>query len=250
MASLNVANNTIEVGDLFKVSLVRTVRVPDDGRVYPLTPHLGDFEVRAASSHASRVPASWSRENGVFVPIYDGEAMWLRFTARMPHAVLVTIDSVDAVTARKSDGTLHARPQNYVVCPPQQWLDGLVVDDSQNPGRVRQFVAQPQPRDQDSARGGLTLRVYPPTPGSAAAQLRLTDQSAVQTANPFALEMSVTPRGLMHEGIEPDPFGVATWDADASTHVEIHFAEVQWFSEVTGETVPPPPPSDPIVYPR
>ncbi len=41
------------------VSLVRTTRVPEDGREYPLTAHHGEFPLRAAAAHPHAVPGEW-----------------------------------------------------------------------------------------------------------------------------------------------------------------------------------------------
>ena len=47
----------------FTVSFQRTLRIPDDGSVYPLPPGLGEFPIHRVEDHAERVPEPW-REHG------------------------------------------------------------------------------------------------------------------------------------------------------------------------------------------
>ena len=161
----------IRVGARFSVSFQRTLRIPDDGRQYPLPPGLGMFPVRRVADYAPRVPAEWRERGGFFIPMYQREAMWLGFDAAewKPNAVKVGIGDIDALSGLPWSPDLHDDPQDYVVCPDQPWLDGINAGE----GFVRQFVAMPlgsgytvEGQLTGAERvGGLELRVFEPKPG-------------------------------------------------------------------------------------
>jgi len=43
----------------FRISFERTLRLPDDGKEYPLPPGLGEFPVLKVEDFAGKVPDSW-----------------------------------------------------------------------------------------------------------------------------------------------------------------------------------------------
>ena len=57
----------------------RTLRLPDDKRLYPLPPGLGEFPLVTVKDLGNRAPKSWNQHDGVFFPMYQSEAMWLCF---------------------------------------------------------------------------------------------------------------------------------------------------------------------------
>src|SRR4051812_24101010 len=119
MLKLVVAHDRVRVGERFAVTFQRTLRLPDDGRTYPLPPGLGPFPVHLVEDFADRVPASWLGRGGVFLPMYQREALWLGFDAAWwkPNAVKVGVGHVNALTGAGWDESLHADPQDYLVCP-------------------------------------------------------------------------------------------------------------------------------------
>ena len=62
-----------------RITFQRTLRIPDDNRDYPLPPGLGAFPLRHVDDHLDTTPAAWGRHGGVFLPMYQAEAMWLNF---------------------------------------------------------------------------------------------------------------------------------------------------------------------------
>ena len=52
------------------IDFQRTLRIPDDGKDYPLPPGLGSFPLRHIDEHAERVPAPWLKRGGVLLPMY------------------------------------------------------------------------------------------------------------------------------------------------------------------------------------
>ena len=133
-----------EKNDGLSITFHRTVRIPDDGKVYPLPPSLGQFPVHKVDDYLDKVPDSWKQTGGVFIPMYQREAMWMEFTLknkRAPKAVKVAVGKVNAVTGDSwtNDLSKVGKKQDYVVVPQQSWLDGI----NSGEGRIRQFVAMP-----------------------------------------------------------------------------------------------------------
>src|SRR5687767_6478411 len=141
MLSVIIDGDVVRIGERLTVSLQRTLRIPDDGRQYPLPPGLGAFPLRRVEDYAGRVPPRWRERGGVFIPVYQREALWLGFDGAewKPNAVKVGVGGVNAVSGAPWDETLRQSPRDYIVCPQQPWLDGI------NAGRgfIRQFVAMP-----------------------------------------------------------------------------------------------------------
>src|SRR5262245_12200333 len=155
------------------IALQRTLRIPDDGRTYPLPPGLGVYPLRHVDDFAARVPAAWVEHGGVMLPMYQAEAMWLLFgrtflpahRTAYPFAIKVAAGKVNAVTGQPWSDGLHREPQDYVVSPRQPWLDGYCV----GKGMIRQFVAMPlgqgytaeEQLTQTAEHGGLQLWICP-----------------------------------------------------------------------------------------
>lgn len=119
-----------------RISLQRTLRIPDDDKDYPLPPGLGAFPLRHVDDFAPRVPPSWIEHGGIMLPMFQSEAMWLSFNAdyddercaTYPFAVKIATGKINAVSGRPWTGGLHRQPQqDYVVVPKQPWLDGYCV---------------------------------------------------------------------------------------------------------------------------
>lgn len=158
----------------FSINFVRTLRIPDDGKRYPLPSGHGYFPIKRVDDYKDKVPAKWLEHGGVFLPMWQREAMWLSFGGRTPHALKIAAGRVNAVSGDTwEDDKLHARSgepkQDYVVSPPQPWLDGFNIGD----GMIRQFVAMPlgmgytvegQVTGKET-HGGLQIQVYPAKEG-------------------------------------------------------------------------------------
>ena len=77
--STEIQGNNLHLGPNLQITFQRTLRIPDDGQPYPLPPGLGHFPIRRVEDYIDRVPADWREHGGVFIPMYQREAMWLRF---------------------------------------------------------------------------------------------------------------------------------------------------------------------------
>ena len=121
------------------IEFQRTLRIPDDGRDYPLPPGLGCFPLRHLDDYAERLPESWRVRGGVLAPMHQAEALWINFHSDYPFAVKVATGKVCAITGEAWVDHLNRDPQDYAALPEQPWLDGYCVEE----GVVRQFVAMP-----------------------------------------------------------------------------------------------------------
>jgi hypothetical protein len=163
------------------VTFQRTLRIPDDGKSYPLPPGMGAFPLRRVLDYKDRVPASWLKTSGVFLPMYQREAMWIRFHGRdwRPNALKIAAGKINAVSgkpwsqklkAEGRSGSFNGEPElDYMVCPPQPWIDGFKTDKDV----IRQFIAMPlgmgytvegQVTGKEE-HGGVQIIVYEPKAG-------------------------------------------------------------------------------------
>lgn len=254
MLEVQLEQHLIRVGPSFALSFQRTLRVPDDGRAYPLPPDLGPVEFSRVRPYRDRAPGGWA-DDDVVMPLYQREAVWLALHGGLdaPHAVQVGVGYVNAVSGGPWDEPLRRSPQNYLVSPPQPWLDGINAGE----GRIRQFVAMPlglgytveKQLTGAEAAGGVQVRVYalkpdrlPPAPSPVDAPGEGMLESAAAGAG-----MGLAAGGAVEQRIYPDPFEPHDWDADNFGTVTIHIINSEQYRELTGK-VPPPPPVDARTY--
>lgn len=247
----------ISIGERFAVSFQRTLRIPDDGRAYPLPPGLGRFPVLKVDDYLDRAPLAWRERGGAFIPMYQREALWLGFHAASwkPNAVKIAVGRVNAISGEIDDEALHANHQDYVVCPDQPWLDGIHTGH----GLIRQFVAMPLgfgytvEASMTGAEifGGIQITVYEPKPGRFPNEPPIKpDTGLVRTAMPKPgriVSMGLGAGGAMKQKIYPDPYGVEVWDQDNYGRIFIHIINSAEFFAITGLN-PPPTPIDAKTY--
>lgn len=253
-----------------EIDLQRTLRIPDDDRTYPLPPGLGRFPLRHVDDFAANVPAAWMEHGGVMLPMYQSEALWLRFdtpsiTERIyvcyPFAIKVGTGKINAVTGQSWADGLNGKPQDYLVAPPQPWLDGYCVQK----GLIRQFVAMPlgagySAEEQLTGRaehGGLQIAVYPmkaavferkypvrpkvlerPFLGHMIAH-RMTACSAAGILS----DMALSPGGRMRQEIYDDPHALSDWDTEHGSRCFVHLANSLTWRNITGQEPPGTPPT-------
>ncbi len=241
MLEATVKDNRLFIGDRFSVSFQRTLRLPDDGKAYPLPPGLGAFPIHSVEEFRDRVPESW---RGWFIPMYQREALWLGFTGTdwKPNAVKIGIGNVNAVSGQPWDDALSDSPQNYLVCPDQPWLDGINTGN----GLIRQFVAMPlgqgytvEEQLQGTEFGGIQIQVYEPKPGRFPESAPLVEQHPVAMA--MFGDMGLGAGGQMEQKIYSDRYGIQTWDQENSGSVFIHIINSEMYQTITGLESPPTP---------
>lgn len=259
MLPVTVRNDSLHFGDGFSLNFQRTLRIPDDGKTYPLPPGLGTFPIRKVADYKERVPADWVKHGGVFIPMYQREALWISFRARhwKPNAVKIAIGKVNAISGKPWDQTLSQAEKDYVVCPPQPWLDGI----NAGADMIRQFVAMPlgmgytveaQVTGKEEF-GGIQIIVYEPKPGKfpdKPPEPHLLQRIGVPPAPAAApmmaraisgAEMGLGAGGRMKQKLYPDPHGLATWDAENFGRVYVHIVNSLAYREITGQEPPPTP---------
>ena len=112
----------------------RTLRIPDDGRDYPLPPGLGSFPLRHVDDYdEARLPELWKQHGGIMLPMYQSEALWLNLDSDYPFAVKVATGKINAITGEAWCDGIHRDPQDYMVTPKQPWLDGYCVEKGHDP---------------------------------------------------------------------------------------------------------------------
>ena len=150
------------------VTFQRTLRVPNDGETHNLPPGLGSFDLTSVTKHWDTVPAKWLADGGVFLPIYQREALWIQFSSS--RALLrVAAGNVNAISgkpwvAMDASGTAAQGKQDYCLLPDQPWLDGFCS----STGAVSQFVAMPvgqgytvEEQVSGGTTGGMQIEVTP-----------------------------------------------------------------------------------------
>lgn len=249
----------------------RTLRIPDDDKTHHLPPGLGTFPLRHVDDGSEQVPAEWLTHGGVMLPMYQAEAMWIRFSAgydherdvQYPFAIRIAAGKINAVTGQQWTPGLHEDPQDYVVSPRQPWLDGFCV----TKGTIRQFIAMPLGQGYTAEEqitgqadhGGVQIVVYPmkrevferrfpKKPAVMEDALFMCAESApLRPASPratrVAASMGLAPGGRMKQQIYDDPFNFDDWDQTQSSRCFVHIANSQMWRAFTGEAPPNTPPT-------
>ena len=252
MLKVTVAEDRLRFGSQLGISFQRTLRIPDDGREYPLPPGLGAFPLRRVADHAARVPAAWRERGGVFLPMYQREAMWLSFEvpSGRPCAVKIAVGKVNAISGEPWDERLVPGRQDYLVCPDQPWLDGINAGE----GFIRQFVAMPlgmgyTVEGQVTGKeefGGVQIVVYRAKPGRFPRRPRRSgriygDADFCLCCCDVGVDMGLGAGGRLRQEIYPDPHGVDTWDTANTARRFVHLANSCAWRDITGEEPPATP---------
>jgi hypothetical protein len=243
-----IANDQLRIGERFAASLHRTLRIPDDGRTYPLPPGFGLFPLVPIGS-AGAPPQ-------IAVPLYQREALWLGFSAASwkPNALKVIVGGINAVSGLPDDGSALGEPQDYLVCPDQPWLDGFNAGN----GVIRQFVAMPLGEGYAveaglgrAEQGGIELIVFEPLPG------RFPDAPPPAPAGPMRLsrpavaaeprEMALGAGGQIRQKIYPGRHGRDVWDQENVGRARLLLVNSRRYRELAGRE-PPATPIDAAAY--
>src|SRR5262249_25271861 len=260
-----------------KIEFQRTLRIPDDGKIYPLPAGFGCFPLRQVDDYKDTVPAPWIEHGGVLMPMYQSEALWILFGTDYPFAVKVAAGKINAVTGELWRADLQTDPQNYLVLPEQPWLGGFAV----RGGVVRQFVAMPlgagytieEQITGKAGTGGIQLQVFPMR---AEAYFR----SEIEARLPKSLEdllgelvdgilvsshmfgrsvlrsmglpssaaptcadasMGLGAGGTMRQEIYKDRHDFSDWDLSLTSRCFVHLCNSLVWRQVTGSNPPHPP---------
>ena len=244
------------------IEFQRTLRIPDDGKDYPLPPGLGTFPLRHLDDYAGRLPEGWRERGGVIAPMHQAEALWISFgtgsrrSLAYPFAVKIATGKICALTGDAWINHLNRDPQDYVVLPEQPWLDGYCVEK----GVIRQFVAMPlgqgytvEEQITGAARhGGLQIVVYPMKPeryeALVAAREREWSEYVLFDSPPGMVAegpsgMGLAPGGRMKQEVHDDPYGLDAWDQRHAGRCFVSLLNSSQWMAITGERPPTEPPT-------
>jgi len=270
---MRIQNNSLIFTDtegqhMLSVLFMRTLRIPDNGKTYPLPPGLGTYPVRRVQDYPDTVPPEWLTHGGVFLPMYPREAMWLAFSGG-PAALKVGVGKVCAISGEPWADQLRDEPQDYVVPGVQPWLDGI----ASGKGTIRQFVAMPLGLGAtvegqvtgEEKHGGIQLQAFAAKPGAIPKPRRMVDcmdedmdivcaSMALPSPAPVsscstgafprkkrAGAMGLAAGGRMKQKIYPDPHGMQVWDPSSKQRVFVHLVNSMMWEEITGEPAPKTP---------
>lgn len=271
---------TIDVGGL-KINFQRTCRVPL-GELNSLPAGLGNFPVYKVKDFKSGTPKEWNEE-GYFFPMYRQEAMWVNFArgyVENPKALIIGAGNINAISGksfskknkRNKDSDLEIKmekEQNYLVVPPQPWIDGWKAED----GKVYQFVAAEMGSGEtvegqitgEEKVGGIQFMVYEAkeklipktrpheyiiggsyygeTLGCSGANSLGMKSMAVRSlrAGSSVQSMGLGRGGEIEQKIYPDPYGLKVWEEKPKTVEVFYMVSSEDFKQVTGYTAPETP---------
>ena len=237
-----------------EIEFQRTLRIPDDGRDYPLPPGLGSFPLRHVDDYTERLPDAWERRGGVLLPMHQAEAMWLSFGGlihRYPFAIKVATGKICAVTGDAWAERLNRDPQDYLVVPEQPWLDGYCVAKDV----IRQFVAMPlgagytveEQLTGAAEHGGLQIIAFS-MKRKRYEQMREQEERRPKADYAMAAlapsdEMGLAPGGRMKQEIYDDPYGLDAWDQRHASRCFVSIVNSRQWRAITGERPPNTPPT-------
>ncbi len=224
------------------IEFQRTLRIPDDNREHYLPPGLGEFPLYRVDDYPDNLPETWSQHGGVFLPMYQAEALWINFRAEYPMAVKIAAGKINAVTGEAWSEGLTREPQDYMVVPGQPWLDGFCVEK----GLIRQFVAMPlgegytaeEQLTGEAEHGGIQIAVYP-------MKVSVYEESFGWVENRLCAptqklhklhdsEMGLAPGGLMRQEIYEDEHGIDAWDTSTYSRCFVHIVNSVQLFHLTG----------------
>ena len=238
-----------------RISFQRTLRIPDDGRDYPLPPGMGNFPLHHVEDYPESLPGKWSQRGGVFMPMYQSEALWLSFEAGYhdyPIALQIAAGKINAVNGEPWQEDMQFEPQGYVVTGQQPWLDGFCIEK----GRIRQFVAAPlgegvtveEQITGEAEFGGIQIKAWP-LKASVYQKKLLERQSYFSDQGPDMLmacmsdesalmDMGLGMGGSMKQEVYEDEFKPKDWDTSINSRCYIHLLNSLSYAQVTGHLPP------------
>lgn len=262
MSHLAQPASSISLGPL-TITLHRTCRVPrQKGLVNELPASLGNFPVYRVADFRSGVPEDW-KDGGHFVPVWEHEALWIGFSRPpRPVALVVGAGMVNAVTGKRLEGKPSGSPQDYLVVPPQPWLDGFKPMEGE---QVFQFVAARLGSGETAEEqilgtaefGGLQFGLFLPRipliPASRPSEHIIAGLGykslVVRTrggSRRTAQSMGLGAGGAIRQKIYPDPYLAGrqvsdVWPDEPSEKAYVYLVHSADFLAITGRQPPPSP---------
>lgn len=252
MLDIDLQPFAVEFGAKFCLTFHRTLRIPDDGREYPLPPGFGAFPLLNCERIDSFPVIPAEMQINILLPMYQREALWLGFATKSGthFALKVGTGMINAITGAPFDFQLRDDPQDYLICPEQLWLDGFKTET----GIIRQFVAMPLGAGYTVEKslsgveqiGGIQVAVFAGRRGAFPEQ---PQPEKPQGPVPFASiqRMGLGAGGRMRQKIYLDPYGLNAWDVSQSSAIQVVIVNSSQYEQITGRK-PPPSPIDARTY--
>ncbi|EPS38897.1 hypothetical protein H072_7329 [Dactylellina haptotyla CBS 200.50] len=131
------------------IKFLRTLRLPEDGKIYTEPPEFGAIPLLSVSEYFDGLPDMIQRKGGYFIPMFQREALALRFEIdeiekysdfpREKFALRIYAGSINALTGRPASKKAADGQQDFFVVPKQRRLDGFHFTET----HVSQFIAMP-----------------------------------------------------------------------------------------------------------
>lgn len=231
------------------MAFYRTLRVPDDGREYPMPAKLGRFPLNLVDEYL--LPEVCKKRGGVFLPMFSREALVVDMGSGFPMAVKVAAGKINVVNGRPWTNTLDKQQQDYLISSHQHWLHGFNTE----AGHAGQFVASPMGagasvEEQLSGQavwGGLQILVHPM---KQAHYLRLLEERRREQREAKGVLFSMAPAqttmglavgGRVRQVVVEDPWGFDAWDTTQQLRSFVHLLHAKDYPRLTGLDMPPTP---------
>lgn len=145
--------NCIQFGkedNFLQIYFNKTLRIPDNkNKENILPPNLGKIPISRVKDYKNTFYKPFESleqaDNHFFFPLNEKEAFWISFSTFnkkgliRPKAIKIGINEINAINGQLFNTKLNRWNQDYLVSPPQKFLDGCRVDKN----TVRQFIAMP-----------------------------------------------------------------------------------------------------------
>jgi len=240
------------------ISFQRTLRIPDDGRDYPLPAGLGKFPLFHTEDFANNLSEETLARAGALFPMYQSEAMWIDINSltesysshdEYPCAIKIGTGKICAITGNLWQNKLSTSKQDYLVFNEQPWLDGYRIDED----TVRQFVAMPLGEGYTAEEqitgeanwGGIQIMVIPMkrTVYDELFGRKYDSHEIVFSCKTMITDscMGIAPGGKIRQEIYDDPYGADVWDMKHAQRCFIHTLNSKQFKSITGLNPPATP---------
>ena len=221
---------------------------PTMAGVYPLPPGLGRFPILRVEDFVDCMPQLWRDVGGVFIPMYQREALWISFSAASWKPMQSPCRSVVSTPSRENPTTPGCiRNRRIISCAQTSpgWMastPGLAQSASLSRCRLEQvtplnhswerrrlaaFKSQSLSPSQEDFLISHRLSTRGPVPMS---RLQATD-----------LTMGLGAGGSIRQKIYRDPYGVETWEPQPQARICVHIVNSLQFERITGSKPPATP---------
>ena len=233
-----------------RISFQRTLRIPDDNRAHSLPPGLGDFPLNLVDDYASNVPDAWNAHGGVFLPMYQAEALWLDFDGSYPMAVKVAAGKINAVTGEGWENELSGEAPRLCRHSRSAVVGRIQCDGGDDPAVCghapgRRLHGRGAVDGGGGARGTSDCRLSDEGFGytSRLCGKKLFIAYSPPPAQAPPREMGLAPGGLMRQEIYEDEYGLEAWETSVRSRCFVHILNSVQFFDVTGARPPSKPPT-------